>query len=82
MFDKDKYVLSTDSDSNQKFIANHHFLLSASFSGRVQARGMAISHQDPGTGDLQNVSEKMELAEHNNPHVQVRILNKILAIFR
>ena len=39
VFAKDQYVLSTDMDLKLDYVANHHFLISASLSGRVQARG-------------------------------------------
>ena len=44
--------------------------------------GMALSSQCPETGKLLVTSEVMELAEHRNPHVQIKLLNKTLAIFR
>ena len=44
--------------------------------------GMALSFQCPETGKLLVTSEVMELAEHRNPHVQIKLLNKTLAIFR
>jgi len=81
VFAKDQYVLSTDMDLKLDYVANHHFLISASLSGRVQARGMALSSQCPDTGKLLVTSEVMELAEHRNPHVQIKLLNKTLAIF-
>ena len=82
VFAKDQYVLSTDMDLKLDYVANHHFLISASLSGRVHARGMALSSQCPETGKLLVTSEVMELTEHRNPHVQIKLLNKTLAIFR
>jgi len=81
VYEKEEYVLSINVDANLEFVANHHFLISASFSGRVQARGLALSEESPETGDLENVNEIMMLAEHRNPHVYVSLLNRVLAIF-
>ena len=43
---------------------------------------MALAAECPETGKLIVVSEVMELAEHRNPHVQIKLLNNTLAIFR
>ena len=40
-----------------------------------------MSEESVETGDLENVNEVIMLAEHGDPHVQVAVLNKVLAIF-
>jgi len=79
VFEKEEYVLSID--LGWQIVSNHHFLISASLSGRVQARGLALSEESVETGDLENVNEVIMLAEHGDPHVQVAVLNKVVAIF-
>ena len=82
IFGKDQYILAKDTDSSLDLIANHHFLISASLSGKVQARGMAISQKSPKTGEWLNGSgATWMLAEHKNPHVQVKLLRETLVIF-
>jgi len=81
VYEKVEYALAQDLDSNLEVISNHHFLISTSYSGRVQARGLALSEESFETGELENINEVMMLAEHSDPHVQVKILHKVLAIF-
>jgi len=81
VYEKEEYLLNIDLDLNLQIVSNHHFLISASFSGRVQVRGLALSEESPETGDFENVNEVMMLAEHGDPHVHVTVRNKVLAIF-
>jgi hypothetical protein len=42
---------------------------------------MAISQKCPETGEWVNGSGAMMLAEHKNPHVQIKLLRETLVIF-
>ena len=81
VYHKGPYLLTNDEDAQQKYISNHHFLISTSLNGKVQARGMAISYLSPITGNLEGVSEALDITEHNSPFVQVQLLGHILATF-
>ena len=72
------YVLIKADDS---VCANHHFFISASLNGKVYARGLALSQNNEVTNKLEVVSESLELADHNCPHVQIGVFGRLLTIF-
>ena len=58
-----------------KIQAGHHFFVSASLKGQVQARGLGLSDSDG--EELRNLSQHVELAVHNQPYVHIACMDII-----
>ena len=77
IFHQGPYNLHSDSGGVTNIQAGHHFFVSASLKGQVQARGLGLSDSDG--EQLRNLSQHVELAIHNQPCVHIACMGDHLA---